>query len=236
MWLGSQKGIPRMTFSAETHPRSTSTHDLPPDLYWIGGSPCAGKSSVADRLAAAFDLTIYRCDDAYFRHIEVCTPAAHPTLHAITQMTWDEIWMRPVATQVTAELDAYCEEFPLILADLCSLPRDRAILVEGCALLPQLLAPLAPHARAIWFVPTPAFQRQYYSQRGFVQEILAQCRDPQAAWDNWMLRDEQFGCQVAAAAEQRGYEVVRVDGSRPTAELTALVAAHFAVRSNLVAK
>ena len=71
--------------------------------YWLGGSPCAGKSSVADLLAERYGLTVYRCDDAYFRHIQICNPQDQPTLHAITSMSWDEIWMRSVDVQVMAD-------------------------------------------------------------------------------------------------------------------------------------
>jgi hypothetical protein len=139
-------------------------------------------------------------------------------------MSWDQIWMRPVAVQVAAELAAYREEFGLILHDLRQLPHDRAVLVEGCALLPELVAPLAPPGRARWFVPTPAFQRAHYSQRGFIQEILAQCRDPQTAWANWMQRDEEFGRIVAADAIVRGYQVEWIDGAVSTEALAATVA------------
>jgi hypothetical protein len=132
--------------------------------------------------------------------------------------------MRPVAVQVAAELAAYREEFGLILDDLRQLSHDRAILVEGCALLPELVVSLAPAAHALWFVPTPAFQRKHYAQRGFIQEILAQCRDPQTAWANWMQRDEQFGRTIAADAGARGYAVAWIDGARSTEELTAMVA------------
>ena len=200
-------------------------------IYWLGGSPCAGKSSVADLLAQRYGLTVYRCDDAYFRHVEICNPIDHPTLHAITTMSWDQIWMRPVEVQVAAEFAAYREEFPLILADLSRLPQDRPILVEGAACLPELVQQVAAARQALWFVPTPAFQRHHYSQRGFIQEILAQCRDPQQAWANWMERDERFGREVAVAAAHRGFVVEWVDGRRSTEELTALVAAHYGLRS-----
>ncbi len=198
---------------------------------WLGGSPCAGKSSVADLLAERYGLAVYRCDDAYFRHTQLCNPQDQPTLHAITAMSWDEIWMRPVDVQVTAEFAAYREEFPMILADLRAMPHDRPLLVEGCALLPELVGQVAAAQQALWFVPTPAFQRRHYAQRGFIQEILAQCRDPQQAWANWMDRDEQFGREVAAAAAKRNFVVAWVDGERSSEELTALAAAHFGLRS-----
>lgn len=197
------------------------------DVYWLGGSPCAGKSSVADRLVERYRLALYRCDDAFDRHMAQCNTQDHPTLAAIRTMTWDEIWMRPVAVQVAAELEAYREEWGLILGDLAHLLQDRPVLVEGCALLPELVAALAPPQRALWFVPTPAFQRKHYAQREFIQHILAQCRAPQTAWDNWMGRDEQFGRAVADQAMQRGYTIEWVDGQRSIEELTSLAAAHF---------
>lgn len=200
-------------------------------IYWLGGSPCAGKSSVADLLAERCGLTVYRCDDAYFRHVQIGNPKEQPTLHAIASMSWDQIWMRPVEVQVAAELAAYREEFPLILEDLRCMSQDRPILVEGAACLPELVAEVAAVQQALWFVPTPAFQRHHYAQRGFIQEILAQCRDPQQAWANWMARDERFGREVAAASAARGFTVEWVDGRRSIEELTALAAAHYGLGS-----
>lgn len=200
-------------------------------IYWLGGSPYAGKSSVADRLAEGHGLTIYRCDDAFDRHLAQCNAHDHPALFAISHMTWDEIWMRPVDVQVAAELQAYHEEWGMILDDLRALPQDRPLLVEGCALLPELVAPVAARRQALWFVPEPAFQRRHYAQRSFIQGILAQCRDAQTAWDNWMQRDEQFGDVVAHAAAVHGYPVETVDGSRSLDELTAVAAAHFGLVS-----
>lgn len=82
-------------------------------IYWLGGSPCAGKSSVADLLAERYSLAVYRCDDAFYRHTQICNPQDQPSLHAISTMSWDQIWMRPVEVQVATERAAYREEFPI---------------------------------------------------------------------------------------------------------------------------
>jgi hypothetical protein len=36
--------------------------------WWIGGSPCSGKSTVAGILAASRRMRLYSCDDAFERH------------------------------------------------------------------------------------------------------------------------------------------------------------------------
>src|SRR4051794_31012591 len=37
-------------------------------VFWLGGSSCAGKTSIARLLAAAHGLLVYSCDDAFEAH------------------------------------------------------------------------------------------------------------------------------------------------------------------------
>jgi 2-phosphoglycerate kinase len=194
---------------------------------WMGGSPCSGKSSIATLLAERYDLALYPCDAHFDEHQRRATPQAQPRLHRLGGMTWDEIWMRPVDEQVADEFAIYREQFPMILDDLRALPTDRPVLVEGAALLPELVAAACPDpARAIWIVPTPEFQWAHYSRRGFIQGILAACSSPQQAFANWMERDIRFGEAVAQDARARGYRVISVDGHASIAQNAAAAAAH----------
>ena len=40
------------------------------DIYWIGGSPCSGKSTIAEIIAKKNDLAYFKCDDFMYKHIE----------------------------------------------------------------------------------------------------------------------------------------------------------------------
>lgn len=201
---------------------------------WIGGSPCSGKSTIADRLAVSFGLGVYRCDDEFERHRTLVTPDRHPVFARLATASCDEIWMRPVARQIAEELELYREEFPLVLADLATLSTsmpDRAptpLVVEGAALLPELVAGLDPDPhRVVWIVPTEAFQREHYARRPWRHDVLSECTDPDGAWRNWMARDAGFARFVAADATRRGYRVIEIDGSRSLDETYALVTQHF---------
>lgn len=197
-------------------------------VYWLGGSPCAGKSSIADQLAASHGMQVYRCDDAYFRHQELITPARHPLFWKLSRASCDELWMRPVARQVAEERALYREEFPLIVADLDALPRTSPIIAEGAALLPELVDGLHPTAgRAVWVVPTDAFQRRHSAGRAWRHDVLRDCTDPEHAWRNWMARDAGFAGTVARDAERRGYPLLTVDGSRPLAHSIDVIERHF---------
>lgn len=197
-------------------------------VYWIGGSPCSGKSSTAQALAGRFGLHYYNCDEAFFRHAGIVTPEQQPAFHRVTRYSPEELWMRPVDDLLADELTIYNEEFPLILQDLLDLPAEAPILAEGAALLPKQVAPLlAAQKRAIWMLPTPAFQWQHYRQRAWARDVVKDCSDPEQAFRNWMERDVQFARQVRKQADRLGLLSIVVDGSRSVEAITAQVQAHF---------
>lgn len=183
------------------------------EIIWIGGSPCAGKSTLAATLARQYGLTRYSCDDALPAHLQQSDAAAYPLLHQLTKRSWNEIWTRPVKRQIREELAFYREEFPLVLEDLAVFPAGARIVAEETALLPELIAPLLHGQRqAIWLVPTASFQREHYVRRPWIKDILRQCVDPALAFENWMQRDIGFADTVESSAVALGLPVIRVDG------------------------
>ena len=195
-------------------------------IFWIGGSPCSGKSSIAQRLARDYGLTLYLCAETMGRHIEQASAEHQPTMARLPQMTPDEIWLEPGAAQVQRVFTFYREEFPLILADIASLPRP--LIVEGAAVMPDLVVSLLiDSAQAIWLVPSVEFQIEHYSQRPWVREIIGATSDPTQAWANWMARDAAFADQIAAQAAALKLTCIRVDGQHDLDAMVGQVARHF---------
>ena len=201
-------------------------------VFWLGGSPCAGKSSIGEILTGRFDLDLYRVDEAFELHARRFDPVLHPALTKWGASSWNERWMRPVESLVRDVIACYREHFTLILEDILSLPKDKPVLVEGTALLPrQVAGVLDKRTRAIWVVPTADFQREHYSKREWVCRILEQCDSPEAAFRNWMERDAEFARRVAAEVSELGLELLRVDGKRTIEENASKVATHFQLSS-----
>jgi hypothetical protein len=172
---------------------------------WIGGSPCAGKSTVAAVIAAARGAAVYSCDEAFERHTD-----AGPTFARVRAMSVGDRLSRPIAAQVSDVFALYREQWPLIVGDLAG----AGLVAEGAALLPSLLASEGvPPDRAVWLVPTEEFQRRHYRQRAWARELVAPLPDPADAFDRWMRRDAAFARIVQAEARDLGYRVVTVDGS-----------------------
>jgi 2-phosphoglycerate kinase len=198
-------------------------------VLWMGGSPCSGKSSIAEMLAKKHGLRVYKCDDAFWEHAKRVDPVVHPTFHRLTHMTWDEIWMRSVAVQIADEFACYREQFAMILDDLLGLPRSMPVIAEGAALLPDLVSGLLPdRSQAVWVIPTESFQREHYTpeKRPFIDDILAHCQNPTQAFANWMDRDGGFAKRVAERARALDLKVLAVDGKR-TIEQNAEIVAQY---------
>lgn len=192
--------------------------------YVLGGSPCSGKSTLAERLCAECGLTYYQVDAAESDHMARCRPDLHPTMAAFRRMTWEEIWMRPVELQVREEFEFYRERFGLILEDLAELEPVRPVLLEGAGILPEFLPQYGfDTRRAVFLTPSRDFQLEHYARRDFIHTILKDCSDPAAAFANWMERDQRFGLEVLASARALGCRTLTVDGSLGVEEQYTLV-------------
>lgn len=197
-------------------------------VFWLGGSSCAGKSSISEIIAHRFDLDVYHVDEAFEAHAQRFDPLRHPTLTEWSKSSWDERWMRPIESLLRDVIACYREHFTLILEDLFCRPGGKSLLVEGTALLPaQVANVLSRQSRAIWLIPTADFQRAHYSRRDWVRDILAECTKPEEAFHNWMERDIRFSQWIEAEVSARHLSSFRVDGNRTIEENAEAVCEHF---------
>ena len=198
------------------------------NVFWLGGSPCAGKSSISEIIASRFGLDVCHVDETFEAHEQRCDPLRHPALTKWSKSSWNQRWMQPVESLVQEVIACYREHFTLVLEDIFSLPRRKSLLVEGAALLPaQVASVLSRQSRAIWLIPTADFQRTYYSRRDWVRGILAQCSKPEEAFHNWMQRDIRFAQWIEAEASATHLPFLRVDGDRTIEQNAEVVATHF---------
>lgn len=134
--------------------------------------------------------------------------------------------MRTLEQNVALAFSIFAEEMQFVMEDLRSMKGP--ILVEGCVALPEVLATLgiAPR-RAFYMVPTESFQREHYARRIWARDRVAGASDPDQALENWMARDVEFARRVASRAEEAGYPVLWVDGSRSVEDVVRTVSGHF---------
>jgi dephospho-CoA kinase len=195
--------------------------------FWLGGSACAGKTSVARLLAAEHGLTLYSCDDCFEEHRRRADPVRHPDFHRLMDMPMEKLWARPVEVQSAELLRFYRDELLMVLEDLERI--SGPVLVEGVGLLPERIAEICPDPRRVLLlISTPEFRRQAYLKRGpLVRKLLSQCREPEKAFIRWMERDDRVAQRLSAGARRSGLSVLKINGRQTVEEIARQAATRF---------
>ena len=147
------------------------------NIYYIGGSPCAGKSSVAEILLKKHDLYYFKTDDFLNRYMQKGARKGYPVCRKVTSMNAEQVWMREPLIQCREEFDIYREIFEFVATDLKQIDWKGGIITEGAAYLPKLMKQSGiPDSRYISITPTKEFQITHYRERDFVPLVLeGQC-------------------------------------------------------------
>lgn len=202
-------------------------------IYFIGGSPCSGKSTLAAALAEEYGLYYFKVDDYLEQYLKTGASAGKEYCLKATQMSPEQIWMRPPAEQCREEIEIYKEICGYIMADLEKLNCEKGMITEGAAYLPQLAAQYrVPANRYISVTPTKEFQVFHYSKREWVPYVIGACSDREKAFDNWMERDALFAIHVQKQCRALGYVSMINGGAVAANEMKAAVAAHFGLKTS----
>lgn len=183
-------------------------------VVWLGGSPRAGKTTLARSIAGKYDLKIYGIDGHYWQEYQQhLDPVRHPVSYAMKDTPIDEWWVRPEPDAIVARAITLWEEtFEFILDDLLALPASRVVLAEGPGALPWLVAPLLASAhQAAFVVPTADFRDEIVSMRK-TADLYGRTSDPEHARLNHRAHDLALGDRIRKACDELGFPVVEATG------------------------
>ena len=198
------------------------------DTYYIGGSPCSGKSTIAEILSKRYDLYYFKVDDFLEQYIQRGALSGYEICKKQKEMNAEQIWMREPSLQCREELIFYNEIFDFILEHLERIKNKRGVITEGAAYLPELMKKLnIPYNRYISITPTEEFQVIHYRKREWVPYVLQECSDKEKAFCNWMDRDVLFAKEVQRQCKEQQYMSLVNNGEMDIDELVIKVTQHF---------
>ena len=197
------------------------------NIYYIGGSPCSGKSTVTEILAAKYHLFYFKVDDFIDKYLKMGASKGYEICKKQDSLRADEIWMREPVLQCQEELLYYKETFAFVLEDLMQI-KEKDIITEGAAYLPELMRKLnISNNRYISITPTRDFQISHYKKREWISFVLEGCSDKEKAFSNWMERDILFAKEVQKQCIKENYVSIINDGKIEVDEYVHRIAAHF---------
>ncbi len=197
-------------------------------IYFVGGSPCAGKSTVCEDISKKYDLYYFKVDDFLDKYMKKAALNDKPLCKKNLSMTFEEIWMRDPVTQKDEELGIYKEIFEYVIHDLENISCDKDILTEGCAYLPTLIKKLGvQNTSYLAIIPTKDFQILHYQKRPYVSSMLEGCLNKKEAFGNWMERDFLFSKEIERECKNENFKVIINDGKTNIDEIIMEVVNHF---------
>lgn len=200
------------------------------NTYYIGGSPCSGKSTIAEILSERYGLYYFKVDDFLDKYTKMGATKGYEICMKQDNMNAEETWMREALLQCREEFTFYEEIFEFVIDDL-KLIKGKSIITEGAAYLPKLMKKRnVPKDRYISITPTEEFQISHYKKRKWVPYVLEGCSDKEKAFANWMDRDILFAREVEKQCYEEQYISIINDGGVELDELVGKVAAHLGLR------
>lgn len=207
-------------------------------VYWIGGSGCAGKSTIANKLAAEYGLAVYHCDDHFQEHLSrvESEQLPLPTMAGLiaNRKTGRKILGEDQGDIGHAKYMAWCfafwqEEFTLVVDDLRAMPSETTI-VEGVPVVPWLASKIAPRARVVTMVGYDSFRRGTYMNPDRPEGVLkrfSESYDPARALENILQANVLIADTLFRCAQIHNCFTVEVDGSIGAESIERTVAGYF---------
>jgi len=186
-------------------------------IYYLGGSPCAGKSTIAEMIAKKYGFQYFKVDELLIDFITRGSEDGDKWLKYISEMSLDQLWLRDPIELNEEELLTYEKLFPYFISELDKLDRNTPIITEGAAFLPRLVNKLGvDKTHYVCMVPSRDFQIHHFKKRLpiWINNYLSSCSDKEKAFNNWMERDVLFALSASEQARELNYATLVVDGSK----------------------
>ncbi len=200
-------------------------------IYYIGGSPCAFKTSIAQKISEQYSFKVYNADNHIERYLEIGAKKRNKVLKKMRRISVLDQWFLDLDVQFKNEIALYSFAGKVIKGDLKRFYKNKDILVEGCPVIPEFInkKEVAPENYVV-LVASKSFERSIFETREYITRYLNLTKDKDLAFENWLARDEMIARYYKEEAEKYGYKYIEINKSSKFEDVYNDVVEHFGLK------
>lgn len=140
------------------------------NVYWVSGTACAGKTTVAEALAKKLGFHFYSADEMYEKHRKLAYPQWQPSM--CRQFPDLRSWFtQPLEEYHQGMNTNHREELDMIIMDLVALAQNQPVIIEG-SFEPGWLQDIVPPERFAFLYAEPQVVRRDFFDREDKRDVL----------------------------------------------------------------
>lgn len=206
------------------------------NVYFIAGTNCGGKSSMAKSLSKKYDMIFYSADDAYWDHRQYSNIKDQPNMNR-EFLGWNEFFNREPIDKATWLLESELEEMDFIILDLVQLAqKENTKVIVDIHCMPEIFEQISEYNRVIFLLAEPDLVFKEYFDRNDKSDmyncILNNTTNPEQSLLNTRKLAKEIASMETSKALNSGFKYFVRTESTNFLERQKLVIEHFGLQKN----
>ena len=152
-------------------------------VYFISGSACGGKTTIARRLSAKHNIELYNWDERFAQHKRLSDSIHQPFMNK-EWASWEEFFRRPPSDQSVS--NSILEQSKISIIELLTVSQDKPIMVDGI-FHSKILEKVSSSDRVVFLMADMAAIRSDFFDRADKDDMvrcIEALGDPEQAKEN----------------------------------------------------
>lgn len=198
------------------------------NVYIVGGNACAGKSTIAGKIAEKYGLALYRMDEHYDRHRAAANEFDQPNMCYPRDDVY-AFFNRPVMEYADSLKMAVKEEVPMVWMDLIELSKKGPV-VADVLFTPSDVEGIIPVERAVFLTSNKDLViRDYFNrpEKKSFCDCIKSFPNPDKSFENVFNVVDLINRREKAVIEKSGYYFLERTDDSTVEDMFAKVETHF---------